>query len=315
MAAPSHLKSFQALELAARTGSFSAAAELLAITPAAVGQRVKALEDYLGVPLLERGRAGIRPTSALLQALPDLRAGFAALEDAATALDLQRAQDLHIAAVPDFVDLWLKPRLGRFHSRHPNVRFRINGDGDAPMRIARVDCEINFTLPGSSDSEDLLFPDFLMPIASPDMIRRMGSLDAATRLEGFPLLHLDFYREDADALTWPRWCVANTISRHAPERGMRFQRVRAALNAVAADAGVALCGVALLSEAIADGKALPAYPVAMGEATTHAFCARYRRPVSPSRLIGAFRAWLQEEARATRTWVEGLKRGDEPTGK
>jgi hypothetical protein len=50
MGPPSHLKSLQALELAVRTGSFAAAADILAITPAAVGQRVKALEDYLGMP-------------------------------------------------------------------------------------------------------------------------------------------------------------------------------------------------------------------------------------------------------------------------
>ncbi|MEJ0006703.1 MAG: LysR family transcriptional regulator [Steroidobacteraceae bacterium] len=43
-----HLKSLQALQLALRCGSLKGAAELLAITPAAVGQRVKALEDYLG---------------------------------------------------------------------------------------------------------------------------------------------------------------------------------------------------------------------------------------------------------------------------
>ena len=54
MVAPTHLRSLQALELAVRRGSFVAAAEGLGITPAAVGQRVKALEDYLGVELLSR---------------------------------------------------------------------------------------------------------------------------------------------------------------------------------------------------------------------------------------------------------------------
>ena len=65
MVAPTHLKSLQALELAARLGSLRDAAGVLAITPAAVGQRVKALEDYLGRDLLVRGRSGLKPAPAL----------------------------------------------------------------------------------------------------------------------------------------------------------------------------------------------------------------------------------------------------------
>jgi LysR family glycine cleavage system transcriptional activator len=72
MIAPSHLKSLQALELALRAGSLKSAADVLAITPAAVGQRIKTLEDYLGIDLVVRGRSGLRPTAALADALPHL---------------------------------------------------------------------------------------------------------------------------------------------------------------------------------------------------------------------------------------------------
>ena len=65
MAGLTHLRALQALELALRTGSLKGAAGILAITPAAVGQRIKALEDYLGTELLVRGRAGLRATPAL----------------------------------------------------------------------------------------------------------------------------------------------------------------------------------------------------------------------------------------------------------
>src|SRR6202522_290562 len=95
MTATSHLRSFQALELAIRTGSLRAAADALAITPAAVGQRVKALEDYLGIDLLVRGRSGLRPTSELSGALEHLRAAFQELDTVATILNLQRADEIH----------------------------------------------------------------------------------------------------------------------------------------------------------------------------------------------------------------------------
>ena len=301
MATPSHLKSLQALELAARTGSFAGAADLLAITPAAVGQRVKALEDYLGVTLLERGRAGIRPAPELLKALPQLVAGFAALEAASDALDMERAQELHIAAPPDFADLWLAPRLGAFRAAHPNVRFCINGEGDAPIRLARVDCEIGYA---AADGDcDLLFRDFLLPMASPEIAQRMALLDPPTRLEGFPLLHLDFYKDDPAHPSWPRWLAHNCIARTAPDRGLRFRRIAGLLDALIADAGIALCGLALLSDAVDDGRIVPAYPVSTGCETGHGFTARYRQQAASSRALERFRLWLRDEAAKTSAWL------------
>src|SRR3954469_20871172 len=98
MTVVSHLKSFQALELALRTGSLKGAADALAITPAAVGQRIKALEDYLGIDLVVRGRSGLRPTATLSMASAHLTNAFLELGAAAEALDLQRVNEIQIAA-------------------------------------------------------------------------------------------------------------------------------------------------------------------------------------------------------------------------
>jgi len=80
MTVASHLKSLQALDLALRTGSVKGAADLLGITPAAAGQRIKVLEDYLGFELLTRGRSGLRPTPALADAVAPLAAAFEQLK-------------------------------------------------------------------------------------------------------------------------------------------------------------------------------------------------------------------------------------------
>ena len=95
----SHLRSLQALELALRLGSLRAAGRLLWITPAAVGQRIKALEDYLGIDLVVRGRSGLRPTSELSGALEHLRAAFHELDTAATMLNLQRGDEICTSAL------------------------------------------------------------------------------------------------------------------------------------------------------------------------------------------------------------------------
>lgn len=304
MAAPFHLRSLQALEMAVRTGSFVAAAGQLGITPAAVGQRVKALEDYLGVELLVRGRGGIRPGPGLRAALPMLHQAFAALEAAADELALQRVQEIHVAAMSDVVDLWLAPRLGRFRAAHPNIRFCINGEGDAPLRIGRVDCEIAFGPDANDGDADLLFHDHVVPIASPLNVARLAAADADSRLEGFPILHLDFYRNDPAGLSWPEWVAANGVRRTAPERGMRFQRVRAALDAVAANAGLTLCGLALAAGGLAAGSIARAYPVATGRRCQHGLTARYRAETRDGPHVRRFRAWLREEGSATAAWLD-----------
>lgn len=309
MLAPTHLRSLQALELALRTGSFAAASERLGITPAAVGQRVKALEDYLGIELLVRARSGLQPSAGLLPALPHLARAFADLQTAAQELELQRGHELHIAAASDFVELWLAPRLERFRAAHPNLRFCINGEGDAPMRLGRVDCEISYGPAADAPATDLLFRDYILPVASPVNMRRTAGLDAGVRLEGFPLVHVDFYKDDPAGLSWPEWVATHGVSRSAPERGIRFQRISAALDAIGANAGIGLCGLALLGGRLDSGDIALPYPVAMGRWSEHAFIARFRTDGGGRRHIQHFRDWLGEEARQTAAWLNRTATG------
>jgi len=306
MAAPTYLRSLQALELAVRHGSFVGAAADLGVTPAAVGQRVKALEDYLGVELLIRGRAGVRPAPGLESALPRLRQAFQALEAAAEELELQRGRELHIAAASDFVDLWLRPRLEQFRTAHPSILFNINGEGDAPLRLGRVDCEIGFGAVADDPLRSLLFRDYVVPVASPENVERTAGIDVRTRLEGFPILHLDFYRDDPAGLSWPDWVDANGVSRTAPNRGMRFQRICSALDAVGAHAGVTLCGLALIADRLDAGAVALPFPTAMGRWSAHGFVAQFRRDHQGQRHVERFRDWLVAQARLTSDRLERI---------
>lgn len=301
--AVSHLRSLQALELALRLGSLRAAGSALWITPAAVGQRIKALEDYLGVDLVVRGRSGLQPTSALSGALEHLRAAFQELDTVSTMLNLQRGDEIHIAATSDFADLWLRPRVGRFRTEHPHVLFCINGEGDAPLRIGQVDCEISFGPQRGNSGYDVLFRDFVLPISSPENTRRISSFALRDRLEGFPLLHLDFYKEDPSAPNWASWIKTQRLKRTEPNRGIRFQRIKPALEAVRANAGLTICGLALVGPHIDDGTISLPFPVSTGQWTDHAFQARFRPDALLRPQVKRFREWLVAQATGTRDWL------------
>jgi len=298
MVAPTHLKSFQALVHASQLGSLKKAADALSITPAAVGQRVKALETYLGVELLLRGRSGLQPSPALAAALPRLVAAFSNLEAAAEILDLHRGQEIHIAAASDVMEFWLKPRLSQFRQEYPGVSFCINGEGDAPLRVGQVDCELRF---GSQHPQfDTLFPDYVVPVSSPANQQRIARQPRRTRLEGFPLLHLDFYRNDQNVPDWPTWIRRQRLRRTAPERGIRFQRVTDAVDAVLADAGLTLGGMALLSGLVEQKKIGLPFGIASGVWTHHVYQVRFRPDSLQRPPVRQFRRWLIERGAETR---------------
>jgi len=300
---PSHLKSLQAIELALRLGSLTKAADALSITPAAVGQRIKAIEDYLGLELVLRGRSGLQPTPALSDASQHLHAAFRELERFGDLLDVQKGEEIHIAAPSDFVELWLAPRLPRFRATHPRVRFCINGEGDALYRVGRLDCSVSFGPVHAGGGLKVLFRDFLLPVSSPEIELRIRKLPALERLEGFPLLHLDLYKDDPAAIGWAGWIAAAGLQRSAPDRGIRFRRMSHGLNAVLSNAGLMVCGLALISDLVAASRLALPYPAGTGAWTDHAYQVRFSHPHARPQ-IERFRRWLMEECRQTQDWLE-----------
>jgi LysR family glycine cleavage system transcriptional activator len=300
---PTYLKSLQAIELALRLGSLRKAADALSITPAAVGQRIKAIEDYLGLELVVRGRSGLQATPALSDALQHLQSAFRELERFGELLDVQKGEEIHIAAPSDFVELWLAPRLPCFRQKHPRVLFCINGEGDAPYRVGRLDCSISFGPVRSGGGSEVLFRDFLVPISSPENALRIESYAALERLEGFPLLHLDLYKSDRAAIGWTEWIAAAQLKRSAPDRGIRFQRMSHGVNAVMSHAGLMICGLALIGHLVDGHRLAMPYPAATGAWTSHAYQARFNLPHARPQ-VDRFRNWLLAECRQTLDWVE-----------
>lgn len=299
MVITTHLRALQAVELAIRKGSLKAAAGELAITPAALGQRIKALEDYLGLDLLVRGRSGIRATPELEAAIAHLRAGFRELDTVCRILDFQRVHEVHITADSDWAELWLKPRIERFRNDHPNTLFCINGVGDVPVRLGQADCEIWFGAGRGDAEEALLFHDYLLPVSSPENTERVSSQPKGASLEGFPLLHLDCYTFDAGAIGWQEWISQYGYRKTAPGRGIRYQKVMHALEAVYANAGLIVCGLALIEDKIDDGTLSQPFPIAQGEWSKNAYRASFRESALRRTNIEQFREWLLAEADGT----------------
>ena len=297
MNAASHLKSLQALEMALRAGSLQAAAAHLGITPAAVGQRIRALEQFLGQDLLVRGRSGLRPTAALERAWPDLEAGFAALDRVSETLEFQRLSEIHIVADTDWVDLWLQPRLAGFRADHPNIRFCINGMGEVPIRLGAPDCRIDYADLGTGE---VLYSDCLLPITGPDNLRRVADWDETMPLEGMPFLHLEAHRDDPLRPGWPDWVARFGNRREGAGRGVHYRHARQAIEAVREEVGFLICGWSLIARDLALGTIVMPYPREHCLVAPRPYVLSIAAHPPPRPQLVRFCDWLRAQAALTR---------------
>lgn len=140
------LNALRVFDAAARHLSFTRAADELAVTPAAVGQQIRALEDLLGVVLFRRTPKGLELTDEAAAGLESLRTGFLHLEDAVRAMQAGQSSHVYTIAAPrDFFAAWLAPRLAEFRAANPEVRYSLVNDETADFTEANLDLAVRWT--------------------------------------------------------------------------------------------------------------------------------------------------------------------------
>lgn len=124
------LKWLHAFEATARHGSFTGAAEELGVTPAAVGQLVRALEEWVGHPLLHRSRSGkarLTLVSEAQEALDDITRGLDSLEAGLNKLKGRKARSVIVLTASQVLVMnWLMDRLNRFSESHDTIDIRLD---------------------------------------------------------------------------------------------------------------------------------------------------------------------------------------------
>jgi LysR family glycine cleavage system transcriptional activator len=176
------LNALRVFDAAARHLSFTRAADELAVTPAAVGQQIRALEDVLGVVLFRRTSKGLELTPEGEAGLDPLREGFLRFEESVAAMQAGQASDRYTIAVPrEFYAEWLAPRLARFQADTPGVQYILAPDEHADFTEANLDLAIRL-VDGPGDCEGIqLAPALRVTVAAP------GSREAWIDWPGMPL--------------------------------------------------------------------------------------------------------------------------------
>jgi DNA-binding transcriptional LysR family regulator len=131
---------------AAETGSVQGAAHRLSLTQSAATKRIQALENRLGVRLLDRSRTGVRLTEAGRLLYPEAREALAALRRTERTVPRSCMRSLRVAASQTVGEALLPRWLADFRAARPEVQLHVeltNSPG-VLRRIRDGDASIGF---------------------------------------------------------------------------------------------------------------------------------------------------------------------------
>lgn len=299
------LASLRAFEAAARHLSFAKAAEELLVTPGAVSQQVKLLEDWLGLALFRRLPRGVLLTDAGQLYGNELREIFARLVGAGERVRRQAETPiLTVSMTASLAMRWLIPRLATFRARHPEIEVRVEVS-TALTDFARenVDVAIRHSAGPSWPGlhAELLFPLVVFPVCSPALLAAGPPLREAADLAGHVLLHEDIH-VDAHGrvhdVSWCDWLIAAGATQVDATRGPRFTQTLMSLQAALTGQGIALASRVLMLDDLDAGRLVRPLPQEVRSESSYWFVCPEGSETRPR--TAAFRAWLQEEAAAER---------------
>src|SRR3954470_7452554 len=173
------LDSLRCFVEAARLLNFRAASRVVALTPAALGQRIKQLEDIVGRPLFTRTSRKVVLTEAGLSFLPYARDALAAAERCLLAGRGELGpvpQEVVIGTRHELGMSWVVPMLPLLRENHPGVTFHVYfGSGnDLLVRVRALDvhCAVGSMRVGDPVIASApLHPERYALVASPKLVR------------------------------------------------------------------------------------------------------------------------------------------------
>lgn len=285
------LNLFRVFDAAARCGSFTDAAAELCVTPSAVSQQIRQLEDFLEVRLFRRLPRRIELT----------REGTALADVAHEALSMlgrvcERIIDpdlpsvLCVNAAPAIASRWLVPRLKRFMQQYPKIRITLLASSD-PVDFDRQDIDVairwgNGHWPGVLATP--LGAEPIFPVCSPSLLEAEGPIESPQALTRHTLLQV------VNSGYWSEWFEAAGARGISFADTLYFSEPGLMLEAVAQGQGIGLASYLLVQSDLRSGRLVR--PFATELQTEEGFYLLSSPAFANKPAIAEFREWLVAEA-------------------
>ena len=291
------LKSLQAFEAAGRHLSFTDAANELNVTPGAISQQIRLLEDRLEIKLFKRLNRQIVLTDAGQMFLPLISDGFSRFSEAVDLVRQQRSEGpLTITSAASFVSKWLIPRLRDFKLAHPDIDVRID-TSDRLVDFVHEDIDVGIRF-GDGEYPELvtvyLFSFDLIPVCSPELLRHGGGLKQVSDLKNYTLLHSNYDELDPGWPDWAMWLKVVEADDVDPSHGIYIKQSDVLFQAALDGQGVALLANVMAEPEIAAGRLVQPFSTRLPVKMNYHLVTSPQKAKIPK--VAAFREWILNES-------------------
>ena len=288
------LNALRAFEAVARNMSVKHAAAELCVTPGAVSQMLRVLEDHFGVRLFRRLNRGMLLTDAGQGLLPPVRNAFRQISDAARRVTpVADSAVLTVSATPFFAAVWLVPRLAGFQALHPEIDLHVvTGTGLADFARGSIDVAVRHgggRYPGLRSDHVLAVG--IVPVAAPELVARLGVPTNPADLLRWPIV------QDTGRMGWQLWFEAQEISDAHNLRGAAYDDAALLYQAVLAGQGAGLLPAAMVAADVGEGRLVRlAGDLLLRDFAYYLVCPA---DIQDTPKVAAFRSWLVQAACAS----------------
>jgi LysR family transcriptional regulator, glycine cleavage system transcriptional activator len=235
-----------------RRMSITLAAEDLFLTQSAVSRQIIALEEALGVRLLNRGYRSIRFTAEGERFFRVADSALQQLQDGVNALAAGRdRQPVTITATIGVSGLWIMPRLGGFQQRHPDIDVRVAASNKVmDLRTQSADIAIRYCAPANAPPGSLrLFGEAAAPVADPSLgVRQLDAESLARQVL------IEYDDSNRPWLQWADRLHSMGLSATKPKGVLRYNQYDQAIRAALEGQGIALGRIALIEPLLSQGR-------------------------------------------------------------
>jgi LysR family glycine cleavage system transcriptional activator len=291
------LAALRVFETCARHESFKAAAEELFVTPGAVSQQIRLLEEHIGTELFVRDSRRVIMTETAKAAAVSLREGFEKLFEANRILrqGLKRGR-VTVSVAPSFASKWLMPRLYGFNLAHPDIDVWVSSDmAMVDFTVSDVDLAIRYGPgPYAPLATEKLLDESVVIVCSPALFEK-APITRPEDLAHHRLLHDLSSQTDASFPDWAMWLKARGVEGVDSSRGARFNQTHLVIEQAVAGRGVALTKARLAAGDLSSGRLKQLF-----EENEKPLPSAYHlvwpahRPISKS--MQGFMDWLRDQA-------------------
>jgi len=276
-----------ALDAAARHGSYSAAAAELGLTHGAISHQIRDLETQLAISLFKRDGRSMVPTREAVTLLAQVRQALGTLHQAFPGRRASASGRVVVGIHPSLANCWLIPRIAGFIEANPLVTIEIRSTADLGDFLAPgIDIAIRYGLgTWPNVASERIGDERQFPVASAEY-RDSRDVRIPADLSRCTLLRHAWQ-------PWTPWLRAARVRLLEPETPFVASDTSMLVEAAAAGLGVALVRERFVDTAIAAGRVVRLFDVALPDTYGYYLAWRPGEELSPG--CQDFRAWVRNE--------------------